>query len=82
MKSTPGVALWLTGLATATAYAIVSDLWLLRHGHRMLSTVFRDATSDPIAGPLVVGSYVGVLAGLSWHLFKGNHVPRRIHYGS
>ena len=60
---------WLVLLLSIIVYVVIYDVWAFRSGHLMMTTQFRNWLSDPVAGPITVGLWLGIWGGLTAHLF-------------
>jgi len=43
-----------------TAYVTAYDVWAWKTGHRMMTTQFQDWLHQEVAGPIIIGLFVGL----------------------
>lgn len=58
---------WLGCMLMIFCYVLAYDLWAHFSQHRTMTAQFRDWLTDPVAGPIIFGLYVGIFVGLSFH---------------
>jgi hypothetical protein len=58
---------WIGCLLMIVSYVVAYDLWAHFSGHRTMTAQFRDWLTDPVAGPVIFGLYIGIFVGLSFH---------------
>lgn len=64
-----GIILWAALILFIFLFVLVSDLWLYRHGHEMMTTEFKEGIKNRVWGPVLTGLFFGAQIGLAFHFY-------------
>ena len=58
---------WAGCLLMIFLYVLAYDLWAHFSNHRTMTNQFRVWMTEPVAGPIIMGLYIGIFVGLTFH---------------
>lgn len=58
---------WAGILVFIICYVVAYDLWAHYSGHRTMTGQFRVWLTEPLAGPIIAGLWIGLFVGLTFH---------------